>query len=113
MESTHTHAERPQEAASSQADGGRNNSDVWKRLGASLDTPLPVEAAARYLDVTVSHLYRLLTRRAVAHYKPGGKRVYLLKSDLDDYCLRNRVATDEEIEREAATRVGRSARNAA
>lgn len=91
----------------------RDEGDVWARIHASPDTPLPVGAAARYLDVSVSHLYRLLARREVAHYKPAGKRVYLLKRDLDDYCLRNRVATDEEVEREAATRVAFTSKNAA
>lgn len=85
-------------------DPEKSDGDVWLRLQTSHDVPLPAEAAAAYLDITLSHLYRLISRREVGHYKPGGKRVYFLKRDLDAYALRHRVASDEELEREAATR---------
>lgn len=81
----------------------KSDGDVWLRLRVAHDVPLPAAAAAAYLDVTLSHLYRLVSRREVGHYKPGGKRVYFLKRDLDAYAFRNRVASDEELEREAAT----------
>lgn len=82
----------------------RDDGDVWARLRVSPETPLPAGAAARYLDISVSHLYRMVARSKVGHYKPGGKKLYFLKRDLDEYAFRNRVATDEEIERRAATR---------
>lgn len=69
------------------------------------DRPLNVEEAARYLDLSPSYLYKLTSRGEIPHYKPNGKRLYFLKSDLRKWILRGRVAPQEEIEAEAATRV--------
>ena len=52
--------------------------------------------AARYLGVKPSYLYKMMMRRAVPYYKPGGK-----KEDLDAWLKRVRVKSQDEIESEA------------
>jgi len=47
--------------------------------------------AANYLDISSSHLYKLTSAGLIARSKPGGKRIYFLKSDLNTYLLRNRI----------------------
>ena len=39
--------------------------------------------AARYLGVKPSYLYKMMMRRAVPYYKPGGKLCFFAKEDLD------------------------------
>jgi excisionase family DNA binding protein len=38
-----------------------------------------------------SHLYQLTCKNQIPHYKPGGKRIYFDKKDLDAYVRRNRI----------------------
>lgn len=52
--------------------------------------------AADYLGCSLGHIYKLTSRRAVPHYKPGGKRLLFLKSDLDAYLLRNRIEREDD-----------------
>ena len=51
-------------------------------LKGQTEKPLPLEEAARYLDVSKSHLYKLTSSHKIPHYKPQGKRVYFAKSEL-------------------------------
>jgi excisionase family DNA binding protein len=52
---------------------------------------LDLPAASNYLDVSKSHLYQLTCKNQIPHYKPGGKKVYFDKADLDSYIRRNRI----------------------
>ena len=47
--------------------------------------------AARYLGVKPSYLYKMMMRRAVPYYKPGGKLCFFAKEDLDAWLKRVRV----------------------
>lgn len=60
----------------------------------------PTEAA-EYLGIKVSYLYKLMMRRVIPYYKPGGKLCYFDREDLDKWLRSVRVASDEEIERQA------------
>ncbi len=48
-----------------------------------------------------SCLYKLTSTRQIPHYKPNGKMVYFNREELEKWLQSNRVATDEELEREA------------
>lgn len=63
--------------------------------------PLTFEEARAYLGVSKGFLYSLTSRSLIPHFKPNGKRLYFLKTDLDAYLLRNRVKPTEEPQREA------------
>jgi len=72
-------------------------------LQAAATKPLDLGEAAAYLRQSKSHVYKLTSQGLIAHYKPTGKRIYFLKSDLDRYLLRNRRAGADEIEAAAAS----------
>ena len=56
--------------------------------------------AARYLGLKPSYLYKMMMRRAIPYYKPGGKLCFFAKEDLDAWMIR--VKSQEEIDSEAA-----------
>ncbi len=62
-----------------------------------------IEEARQYIGVSKSHLYKLTSNNLIPHYKPTGRKIYFEKRELDQWLLRNRVKTREEIESEAAT----------
>jgi excisionase family DNA binding protein len=57
---------------------------------------LTINQAAEYLNVTVAALYSMTSRRLVPFNKPG-KRVYFLKSDLDQWIKSAKVKTHDEL----------------
>ena len=62
---------------------------------------LSTNEAARFLNVSLSWLYKLSSTNAIPYYKPNGKKIIFRKSDLTKYLLRNRVKPVEEIEHDA------------
>lgn len=62
---------------------------------------LNIDEAALYLQIAKSSVYKMTSNRELPVYKPNGKNIYILRSDLDDWIRRNQVATDEEINRRA------------
>ena len=70
-------------------------------LTAGTAKPLTLEEAAKYLDISTSHLYKLTSKGKIPHYKPEGKKVYFEKSELDAWLLRKPVKTQVEIDRVA------------
>ena len=70
-------------------------------LKGQTEKPLTFDEAARYLDISKSHLYKLTSRNKIPHYKPQGKRLYFSKSELNTWLLRNPVKTTGKIEQEA------------
>jgi excisionase family DNA binding protein len=75
-------------------------------LAANQPRPLTLPEAAAYLNLGKSRLYKLTSTNVIPHYKPGGKKIFFLKSDLDAYLLRNRVASADEV-RERVSRGSR------
>ena len=63
---------------------------------------LNLQEACQYLELSQSHLYKLTSAGNIPHYKPNGKKLYFKRSELDTWLLRNRCATQDEIEQQAA-----------
>ena len=59
--------------------------------------PMNFSEAAVYLSLSRSRLYYLTSQGLIPHYKPTGKKIYFLKSDLDKFLLSRRIASREEI----------------
>jgi excisionase family DNA binding protein len=55
-----------------------------------------------YLELSQSHLYKLTSTGSIPHYKPNGKKIYFHREELDQWLLRNRADSQEEIEQQAA-----------
>jgi len=62
---------------------------------------LSFKKACKYLNLSSSYLYKLTHSRQIPHYKPNGKKLYFKQCELEDWLLRNRVKTADEIEQEA------------
>ena len=65
------------------------------------EKPFTFQEACTYLDISSSYLYKLTSTNRIVHFKPNGKKIYFLKSDLNAWLLRNRVSTAEELEQKA------------
>ena len=63
---------------------------------------LTTTEAAHYLGVKPSYLYKMMMRRAIPYYKPGGKLCFFLREDLDAWLTSIRIKSQSEIESEAA-----------
>jgi excisionase family DNA binding protein len=72
-----------------------------EELAAGNKEVLNLKEAARYLDVSRSHLYKLTYSKEIPHYKPRGKQIYFEKRELDRWLLQNRQKTKAEIEQAA------------
>lgn len=63
---------------------------------------LTLGEAAAYMQVSVSHIYKLHCNGELSSYCPTGKKLYFKRSDLDQFLLRNRQGSSYEIEQQAA-----------
>jgi len=76
----------------SRTDSGTSNSQ-------SEGKSLTFKEAAKYLDYSESHLYKLTGRKAIRYYHPGGKKIYFDRKDLDEFMHRGKVETfDNQLE---------------
>ncbi|ARN77460.1 MULTISPECIES: helix-turn-helix domain-containing protein [Nonlabens] len=65
-------------------------------------TVLNFNETCAFLELSQSHLYKLTSTGAIPHYKPNGKKIYFHREELDQWLLRNRMDTQDEIEQQAA-----------
>lgn len=63
---------------------------------------LTSKEAAEYLGFSLSYFRKLMMRRAIPMYKPSGKLCFFDRDDLDAFRQSVRIASQEEIEREAS-----------
>jgi excisionase family DNA binding protein len=59
---------------------------------------LTAKQAAEYLGIKMSYLYKLTHQRTLPYYKPNGKLVYFLQSDLLNFLSGNRISAQIEID---------------
>lgn len=81
-----------------------NQPDLQSLIAAYVQRPIRLEEAASYLGVSKSHLYKLTSKSEIPHYKPNGKTIYFKRGDLDNWVLRRRVASREEVRQNAQSR---------
>ncbi len=60
-------------------------------------TVLTSTEAAKYLGLSLSKLYKLTCAKEIPHYKPNGKFNYFERAEIEAWALRNRIATNDEI----------------
>lgn len=64
------------------------------------ETYLGAEEAAKFLNISKSHLYKLTFRNRIPFYKPGGKLIYFDRQELLSWIKQGKVKTQEELEAE-------------
>ncbi|MBX2935307.1 MAG: helix-turn-helix domain-containing protein [Ferruginibacter sp.] len=62
---------------------------------------LSLAEASAYLGMAESYLYKLTSASSIPFYKPNGKMVYFRRTELEQYLLRNRSTTVDEIQSDA------------
>jgi len=62
---------------------------------------LTIEEAVAYTGVSKSWLYKMTMRGDLPTYRPGGKRIYLKRSELNDWMSSQRTSSNSEIEEKA------------
>ena len=76
-------------------------SEIKKMIGTQ-EKPLTLPEAAEYLGLSRQTVYKMTSRGEVAHFKSaGGKRLSFLREDLKGWLLKHRVASNDELQREA------------
>jgi len=71
---------------------------------------LSVEEAAKMLNVSKAHIYRLTQNRELPYFCPAGKKYYFRREDLTNYLTRNRTASTSELEAQARIMMNRKRR---
>jgi excisionase family DNA binding protein len=66
---------------------------------------LTFQEAASYIDLSPSYLYKLTCKGEIPFYKPQGKKIFMRREDLENWLLRHRNKTTDELSQEAATHV--------
>ena len=66
--------------------------------------------ACKYLDISASHLYKLTSQKQIPHFCPQGKKLYFNRQEIDEWLMRNKQETSEDIETAAANYLIRNKR---
>jgi excisionase family DNA binding protein len=62
---------------------------------------LTLKEAALYTGYKESYIYKLTASKQIPHSKPGGGAIFFDREELEEWLSRNKVKTNEEIEKEA------------
>jgi|JI6StandDraft_1071083.scaffolds.fasta_scaffold02025_4 excisionase family DNA binding protein len=62
---------------------------------------LNIDEVAIYTGLSKLYIYKLTSKNDIPHFKPNGKNIYFKKEEIDNWLMRNRQSTNEEIELEA------------
>ncbi|AZA51556.1 helix-turn-helix transcriptional regulator [Chryseobacterium sp. G0201] len=62
---------------------------------------LNIDEVAHFTGLSKLYLYKLTSKNEIPHSKPNGKNIFFNKSEIEEWLLRNRQATNEELEAEA------------
>ena len=63
---------------------------------------LNLSETCKYLKMSASHLYKLTSQKQIPHFCPQGKKLYFKRTELDQWLLRNRKDSTDDIETMAA-----------
>tara|TARA_B110000027_G_scaffold133826_1_gene163482 strand:+ start:2159 stop:2455 length:297 start_codon:yes stop_codon:yes gene_type:complete len=78
----------------------------------SQKTVLNFDEVTAYTGLSKSYLYKLTCSGGIPCYKPQGKHIYFNKTEIDNWLLQNRKATNRELENKAINLVTlKSAKN--
>lgn len=64
---------------------------------------LTLDEVVLVTGLSKGHIYRLTSTQGIPHYKPKGRNLYFKKDEIEEWLLRNRIATKAEIDNAAST----------
>jgi hypothetical protein len=56
----------------------------------------------KLVNIWKYHTHTCTSSDTIPHYKPNGKKIYFNRVEVDEWLLRNRTTTTDEIEKQAA-----------
>lgn len=59
---------------------------------------LNIDEVAIYTGLSKLYIYKLTHKHLIPFYKPNGKNIVFKREEIDSWLLRNRTATEEEVE---------------
>lgn len=71
--------------------------ELRRLLLAGTKEVLTIDECAILTGYSKNHLYKLTSQRAIPFYKPLGGSIRFKKSEVEDWLLQNRQATESEI----------------
>lgn len=74
---------------------------------------LTIEEASEFLGLSTSRLYKMTSNKEIPHYKPGGKKIYLNRQELEQWILNSRVASTNDLDDELDSYLSRTNKNLA
>lgn len=106
----------PDRITETQPDGSPNREGTMNTQQLSEQNPAPltknnsdeiitVSGLAKLLDLAIPSVYALIHQKKIPYYKPTGKRVYFRKSEIEAWAFLKRIASQDEIDTQAATRL--------
>ncbi|MFD0792060.1 helix-turn-helix domain-containing protein [Mucilaginibacter litoreus] len=72
-----------------------------KKDGPQIKEMLTIDEAADYMGISKSWLYKMTMSGELPTYRPGGKRIYLKRSDINQWMSSKRRSSASEIEQAA------------
>ncbi len=63
--------------------------------------PFNFKEACKYLSLSASTLYKKTHRKEITFYRPAGKLIYFLQSDLNSWLLKNKISSNQNIDEKA------------
>mgnify|MGYP000014345956 CR=1 FL=1 len=72
---------------------------------------LTVKEAVEFLGLSESRIHKMTFYKEVPHYKPGGKKIYLKRQELEQWILNSRVASAYDYDEKLDSYLGRTNKN--
>ncbi|WP_418512629.1 helix-turn-helix domain-containing protein [Corallibacter sp.] len=69
---------------------------------------LTIEEASEFLGLSTSRLYKMTSNKEISHYKPGGKKIYLNRQELEQWILNSRVDSINDVDDELDSYLSRT-----
>ena len=74
---------------------------------------LTIAEASEFLELSASRLYKMTSNKEIPHYKPGGKKIYLNRNEIEGWILNSRVAPAYEFDEKLDNYLSRTDKNIA
>lgn len=78
-----------------------NQKEQSNNLSSHYNKPLSTVQAAKFLEISISTLYKKTSNGEIKFYKPGGKIMYFFEEDLIKHITAEAILTKDEIDEKA------------
>jgi excisionase family DNA binding protein len=72
---------------------------------------LTIEEASEFLGLSVSRLYKMTSNKEIPHYKPGGKKIYLNRNEIESWIINSRVESTYDLDEKLDSYLSRTNKN--